>query len=271
MDTILNKILERKRRRVADLKSGVDLAELESTARRVRQHRTPARLFTALAEESQTNIIAEFKRASPSKGTINEALEPRDAAAAYEAGGAAAISVLTEEDFFRGSLDDLRSVRAATDLPVLRKDFFIDAAQVFESAAAGADAILLIAAVLTIDELRSLQSTADSLGLDTLIEIHDLEELEIAIEIGATLIGVNNRNLKTFEVSLDVSRELIPRRPRDTVMITESGIASSTEIQELRSLGFDGFLIGETLMRSGNPAATLRELIKPFSGEAGRV
>ncbi len=232
--TILEKIIEAKRPRVQSAKRDHDLRHVEPKAR-------PHRFRDALSDRSRPNIIAEFKRASPSKGVINSSREPAEAAAAYRDGGAAAISVLTEEDFFRGSLDDLRAVRERVDLPLLRKDFIIDEFQILESASVGADAVLLIVSALSIEDLRRFQSIAHELGLDALVEVHDRSELDTAIDMGSTLIGVNNRNLKTFEVSLDVSRELIGYAPDDILMIAESGIKTRNEIDELRSLGYSAF------------------------------
>jgi indole-3-glycerol phosphate synthase len=206
------------------------------------------------------NIIAEIKHASPSKGVINDSINVVDLATTYEIEGATAISVLTEEDFFRGSLDDLRAVRAAVDVPMLQKDFFIDEFQIFESAAAGADAILLIVAALSTEALRNLQKSANDLGMDTIVEVHNVREFEAAHEIGAKIVGVNNRNLKTFEVSLDVSRELATYAHEDMQLISESGISTPEQIAELRGLGYSGFLIRESLMRSDDPAAMLRKL-----------
>ena len=171
------------------------------------------------------------------------------------------MSVLTEEDHFKGSLDDLRAVRAAVDLPILRKDFFFDEFQIYEAAAAGADAILLIAAILGDDKIERMRTVAeDELGIDALIEVHTLDELERVKSIGAKLIGVNNRDLRSFHVTLDVSRDLIKRSPDDAIMIAESGLQTPEELQELHALGYSGFLIGETLMRTGDPVAELRRL-----------
>jgi indole-3-glycerol phosphate synthase len=268
--TILENIIERKRERVADLKRSFAVADLRRGASEFRRDRPALRLSRTLSNHSKINVIAEFKRASPSKGTINGGIRAGDAAAAYAAGGAAAISVLTEEDFFLGSLDDLKTVRSKVDLPVLRKDFIFDEAQVFESAIVGADAFLLIVAALTLGQLKALQAAAHSLGLDAVVEVHDLPELKVAIDAGAKMIGVNNRDLKTFQVSLDVSRELIAHKPKHAIMIAESGITTREEIVELRSLGFDGFLIGETLMRSGDPGSTLRDLVMSPSAQVVR-
>lgn len=271
--TILDKIIERKRERVEQLKAEGPCDEVIVVARERRSKADTHALSTALgAAHTQASslrsdaprgsdavhIVAEIKRASPSKGVINNQIDVAAVAKYYAANGAAAISVLTEEDFFKGSLDDLRTVKAAVDLPVLRKDFTIDVYQIYESAAACADAILLIVAALTEEDLmRFRQIAEDELHMDTIVEVHSADELEIARRIGAKIIGVNNRNLKTFEVSLDVSRELIARRPIDTLMIAESGLSTREEIEELRELGFDGFLIGETLMRQPQMLAAL--------------
>lgn len=250
MGTILDKIIETKRRRVDAAKVAVG-TEQEYSKRRA------GRFRDAFKERTGPRIVAEFKRASPSKGWINATAEPVAAALNYRDGGAAAISVLTEEDHFRGSLNDLAAIREAVDLPILRKDFIIDEFQIHESARAGADAILLIVAALSENELGLFHSVATGLGLDVLVEVHDLAEMEAAGRLGADLIGVNNRSLRTFEVSLDVSRTLINYAPDGAIMIAESGIRSRTEIEELSSIGYSGFLVGESLMRPGNAAAVL--------------
>ena len=251
--TFLDKIVAVKRERVDRLKYDIDPDELMERAFSIRQRSPAHRLKTALRRTDHTNIIAEIKRASPSKGIINENIDVAEMAKQYENGGAAAISVLTEEDFFRGSLDDLIVVRSSVDLPILRKDFVVDEFQIFETAAAGADVILLIVAVLTAEKINDfLRLGRDEMGMDVIVEVHTIDELEIAGNIGADIIGVNNRDLGTFDISLDVSRDLIARRPPNSLMITESGLSTHEEIYELRSLGFDGFLIGETLMRSPN-------------------
>lgn len=259
--TILDKICAAKRLRVEEAKTRVDVERLREIALEKRQSVLPHRLISALKTPNQINIIAEFKKASPSKGIMNDGAEPAVVARQYEAGGAAAISVLTEEDFFNGSLDDLRAVRGAVDLPILRKDFVFDPFQIYEAAAAGADAILLIAAMLDDELLSELHRTAGAeLGLDALVEVHTLDELERVKQIGATLIGVNNRNLKSFDVSLDVSRQLIKHAAAGVVMVAESGLRTRDDIVELRELGYSGFLVGETLMRSGDAESELKNL-----------
>ncbi|CAN5691045.1 indole-3-glycerol phosphate synthase TrpC [soil metagenome] len=262
--TILDEIINAKRIRIEESKRKTNLDTLKTRCNG-RERIASNRFYEALADTSRLNIIAEFKRASPSKGVIS-GRDPNDTALAYQTGGAAAISVLTEEDFFDGSLDDICAVRSAVEIPVLRKDFIVDAYQIYESAASGADAILLIVAALSQRDLIELHSLAQSVGLDILVEVHDRNELDSAIEIDAKLIGVNNRNLKTFEVNIDVSRDLIRSKPAGALMIAESGLQTSAELNELRELGFSGFLIGETFMRSGDPEKVLRE----FSGHGHR-
>ncbi|HEU4833453.1 MAG TPA: indole-3-glycerol phosphate synthase TrpC, partial [Pyrinomonadaceae bacterium] len=215
--------------------------------------------FRSALEKDGLNIIAEFKRRSPSKGVIREGANPGEIARAYEAGGAVAMSVLTEEDYFSGSLDDLRQVKSAVELPVLRKDFIVEEYQVYESAAAGADAILLIVAALDDELLAGLRRLAeDDLQMDALVEVHTGEEMKRAAACGAKLIGVNNRDLRTFEVSLDTSLSLAREAPSGALLISESGLNSAADLQRLYEAGYRGFLIGETLMRADDPAMALR-------------
>lgn len=260
--TILSTILEKKKQRLAALRPSVSLADLAGQALRKRETRPKNALRRALSDSGRINIIAEIKRASPSKGVINDKIEAPETALQYARGGACAISVLTEEDFFAGSLRDLEQVRGAVNLPILRKDFVFDEFQIFEAAAAGADAILLIVAMLDYPTLKRLYSLAeDELGLDALVEVHTLKELEIAAKLNPRLIGVNNRDLNTFEVSLEVSRELIRHKPENAVMIAESGLNNQADILRLKAEGYSGFLIGETLMKSGDPENELRKLV----------
>lgn len=255
--TFLEEILELKRARVDAARASTDPAALRRAAAEVRKAALPHRLSEAIARD-RINVIAEIKRASPSKGVIDAGIDVAETARAYERGGAAAISVLTEEDRFLGSLEDLTTARRTVDVPILRKDFVFDEFQIYEAACAGADAILLIAAMLDDARLKDLCDLADrELGLDALVEVHTADELERAASLYPRLVGVNNRDLRSFEVSLDVSRELIRNRPAGTLMIAESGISSRVEIEELRALGYDGFLIGESLMRSGDARAML--------------
>jgi len=262
MTTILETIFDQKRQRVREAKEKVNYAALVERARNARSSAESHRLRGALSNLGKLNIIAEFKKASPSKGVINENCDVTSIANAYENGGACAMSVLTEEDHFSGSLEDLRKARSSVSLPILRKDFIFDEFQIYEAAEAGADAILLIVASLTPNELASLHSVAEGeLKMDALVEVHSAEEMEVAKSIGARLIGVNNRDLKTFTVSLDISRRLIKHAPTDAILVTESGLRTRDELLELNALGYSGFLMGESLMRSGDPAATLRELV----------
>ena len=227
---------------------------------RVREAKTRANphAFRSALEKDGINIIAEFKRRSPSKGMICEGANPIEIARAYQAGGAVAMSVLTEEDYFAGSLDDLRQVKATVALPVLRKDFIVDEYQVYESAAAGADAILLIVAALDDESLSQLRRLAeDELGIDALVEVHTSEEMKRAAACGAKLIGVNNRDLRTFEVSLETSLSLAREAPTEALLISESGLNSAADLQRLYEAGYRGFLIGETLMRAGDPKQVL--------------
>lgn len=252
----LQEILSLKRKRVEQAKLlKPDWKESFS----VKNGRQPNLLHKALRNEG-INIIAEIKRASPSKGIINDNVDVCETAVNYKRGGACAISVLTEEDRFKGSLEDLTKVRQVVDLPILRKDFIFDEFQIYEAKSAGADAVLLIAAMLDKADLKRLLRLTEDLGLDALVEIHTLDELKTALDVGAKILGVNNRNLHTFEVSLDVSRQLIKHVPKDILTISESGISRREEILELKELGFSGFLIGETLMRSHDLSLTLKSL-----------
>ncbi len=260
-DTFLDRIIVKTRSRVELLKTKTDLNALYMSAKATRSNAESHKFRTALKRSDRINIIAEIKRSSPSKGVINADIDPANVARLYETGGAAAISVLTEPEFFGGSMDDLIFVRKTTQIPILRKDFIVDEFQIYEAAAAGADAILLIVAALSENKLISfLKIAQEELGMDALVEVHTVEELQTAANIGAAVIGVNNRNLHSLEVSLDVSRHLIGERPDGSLMIAESGLSSKDEIFELKNLGFDGFLIGETLMRTGDIPSALNEL-----------
>ncbi|MFT3745108.1 MAG: indole-3-glycerol phosphate synthase TrpC [Pyrinomonadaceae bacterium] len=260
-ETFLDKIIAKTREKVARNRSLGYADAIERRAKKVRSAKEANRFHSALSRRDRTNIIAEIKRASPSKGVIKADIDVAKVARDYANGGAAAISVLTESEYFSGDMVDLVVAAKTVNIPVLRKDFMVDSYQIFEAAAAGADAILLIVAALSEAELAEFSAIADGLGMDSLVEVHTDEELEIARIRGAKIIGVNNRNLQTLEVSLDVSRELIANRSEGVLMIAESGLSSKSEIEELKALGFDGFLIGETLMRTGNASETLGGLI----------
>ena len=261
MNNFLNEIIELKKKRLEITKSKTTFEEIKEKAFAVRGNAAPHRLQKALAEKDKINIIAESKRASPSKGVIKDKINVAETSRMYERGGACAISVLTEEDKFQGSLEDLRTVRASVSLPILRKDFILDEFQIYESAGAGADVILLIAAMLDDEVLLKLHRLAEQeLNLDVLLEVHTLKELERAKKIGAKIVGVNNRDLHSFKVSLDVSRELIKHAAEDSLLISESGLQTREHLLELKESGFKGFLIGETLMRSDNVEKELRKL-----------
>lgn len=258
----LTEIIEKKRLRLARARELRSIEDLRAQAWEARQTAQPHAFHEALRNNSRVNVIAEVKRASPSRGVIRAGVEPERLARQYEAGGAAAISVLTEEDRFQGSLDDLRAVRAAVKLPVLRKDFIFDEFQLYEAAAAGADALLLIVAVLPDEILSRLRRiTEDDLQMDALVEAHTKEEMRRATACGATLIGINNRDLHTFNVSLDVSVQLAREIPPGVSCISESGLRTGADLARLRALGYKGFLIGETLMRARQPDKALRALL----------
>ncbi len=257
----LSSIIELKRARLSRARELCGVEELRVSALEVRREAQPHALRSALEREG-INIIAEMKRASPSRGVIRADARPAEMARFYEAGGAAAISVLTEEDRFQGSLEDLREVRAAVSLPLLRKDFIFDEYQLYEAAGAGADALLLIVAALDDETLsRLLRMTEDELQMDALVEVHTAEELRRASAAGAKLIGVNNRNLRTFEVSQDVSVQLARVMPSNALAVSESGLRTGDDLKRLHAIGYKGFLIGESLMRAEHPTQALRALL----------
>jgi indole-3-glycerol phosphate synthase len=254
---ILDQIIASKRKEIALNKSVIAINQLENTA-----------LFNAKTHSlsksilnSPFGIIAEHKRRSPSKGTINHSLSVEEVAKGYENAGASGISVLTDRQYFGGSLDDLLLAKAAVNTPLLRKEFIIDEYQILEAKAHGADAILLIAAVLTRAEIKSLSEFAHSIALEVLLEVHNLEELEKSIMPSLDIIGVNNRNLKTFEVSLQNSIDLVAQIPADFVKISESGLSTVEDLKGLQSHGFQGFLIGENFMKTDNPGLALEQFI----------
>jgi indole-3-glycerol phosphate synthase len=265
---IFSQILDGKRKVVAQLRANSSSRDFRERAFEIRKNAEPHRLLRALESDLPgLKIIAEFKRKSPSAGIIRDDLTISEIVGCYERGGACAISVLTDEEYFGGSIVDLCAARSGTNLPLLRKDFIIDPIQIFEAAIAGADAVLLIVAALDDASLRELRSlTEDELGLDALIEVHTSEELDRALNAGASIIGVNNRDLRTFRVSLDTSERLITRAPRDKVMISESGLQSADSLARLRKLGFRGFLVGEALMRAPDPEAAFRDLVAAAEG-----
>ena len=222
--------------------------------------------FRSALRTDRVNVIAECKRRSPSRGVLREAYDPAAIAIGYAAAGAAAISVLTEGPFFDGSLEHLTQVRAVVDVPLLRKDFIVSEYQLLEAKAAGADAVLLIVAALRPVELKVLHDHAARHGLDVLVEVHDRQELSIAIDVGARIIGVNNRNLRTLEVDVHASEELIALMPAEVIAISESGLRTSEDLLRLRQLGYRGFLIGERFMTSAEPGEQLKQLLASAAG-----
>ncbi|MCP5158590.1 MAG: indole-3-glycerol phosphate synthase TrpC [Gammaproteobacteria bacterium] len=257
---ILRKILARKAEEVAERRARLDLPALR---RRV-ENLPPPRLFRGCLEQTiaqgRPAVIAEIKHASPSKGLLRDPFTPTDIAQSYAAAGATALSVLTDRDFFQGSEDDLQSARAVCELPVLRKDFILDPYQVYEARLIGADCILLIVAALDAVALRELAQLATHLTLDVLVEVHDTEELEQALLIEAPLIGINNRNLRTFETRLETTLNLLAGIPEDCRVVTESGIHTLEDVALMRKHGVHAFLVGEAFMRAPDPGVKLAEL-----------
>lgn len=263
-DTILDKILERKVEEVAE---GLQEAPLVEMRRRAESSsRSPLDMPLALRRDRVT-LIGEVKRASPSAGVLTADFAPVMTAAAYEYNGAAAISVLTDDDFFQGSLDYLRAVRRAVEIPILRKDFIIDPYQVYEGRAAGADTMLLIVAALSDVQLRELHELTRELGMSALVEVHDEAEMERALRLGATLIGINNRDLKTFQVDLDTTARLADMVDDDIVLVAESGIRNAEDVRTMGSYGADAVLVGESLIRAGDMVALTRELSSQPRGQ----
>lgn len=263
---ILDRIAATKRVEVEALRARA--AELRRTA----EGAPPARRFAdAVRRPDEVTVIAEYKRRSPSAGNIAEGRLPEQVARAYEQGGAAALSVLTDETYFGGSLDDLRAARAATTLPVLRKDFVADALQVWEARAAGADAVLLIVRMLDDARLRDHVALAAELGFAALVEVHDATELERALAAGAGLVGINNRDLDTFGTDLDVALTLAHRVPEDVVLVAESGIRSGADVARLGEAGVDAVLVGESLMRAPDIRVAVRDLVGGVQRPRGRA
>ena len=249
-------------RRIVEVRRSREPVDLLWERADARRGRAVGTFRTALERRDRVNIIAECKRRSPSRGVLRQQYDPAALAAAYEDAGAAAISVLTEPTFFDGSLEHLRAVKSRVGVPVLRKDFVIDEYQIAEAAAEGAEAVLLIVAALSDQDLKSLYAASTAAGLDALIEVHDEFELDRALSAGATLVGVNNRNLRTLAVDVKVSADLIGRMPRDVTAVAESGFTSSSELAVLRRSGYRGFLVGERLMTNADPGKALRDLLR---------
>ncbi len=258
--TILAEILEKKRSEVMEARNRVSIAEMRARAEAITE--SPRGFYSALVNAQAPAVIAEIKRRSPSRGLIREDFDPVDLAQAYARGGAAALSVLTDESFFGGDLAYLRQVREATTLPILRKDFIVDGYQLDEARVAGADAVLLIVAALDSSELAELHGRGLELGLDVLVEVHNEEELERALACGTRFVGVNNRDLATFDVDLAVTERLAAALPQsqDRLLVAESGIHHNEDIARLQRAGAGAFLVGESLMRQADVALALDEL-----------
>ncbi|MDA0977496.1 MAG: indole-3-glycerol phosphate synthase TrpC [Proteobacteria bacterium] len=259
-EDILSRIVSRKREEVLARKRSRTIADLKSAIRSQPRARGFAAAITKRIGRRQAAIIAEIKKASPSKGVIREDFDPPAIAESYEKAGAACLSVLTDVDFFKGSDEYLIMAKASCSLPVLRKDFMISAYQVYESRAIGADCILLIASVLDIDEMHELYDIARNLGMDVLVEVHNRAELDKALTLSPKLIGINNRNLKTFEVDLNTTLDLLKDVPADVAVITESGIHQRADVARMLSSNVYGFLVGEAFMREPKPGQALENL-----------
>ncbi len=257
MSDILKKILAVKAQEVAAAKPVKPLPQLRAEAERAAPTRDFVGAIRAKIAAGQPAVIAEIKKASPSKGVIRADFRPAEIAASYAQHGAACLSVLTDEQFFQGSAEYLKQARAACDLPVLRKDFMVDEYQIYQARAMGADAILLIAAALTLKQMQTFEALAHQLGMAVLVEVHDGEELEAALQLATPLIGINNRNLRTFEVSLQTTLGLLPRIPQGRIAVTESGIFTAKDVKLMRDVQVNSFLVGEAFMRADDPGAEL--------------
>lgn len=262
MSDILNKILATKQQEVATSKAIASLKMVQDAASEMPPVRDFVGAIKAKIAAGHAAVIAEIKKASPSKGVIREDFQPAAIAKSYEEGGAACLSVLTDVQYFQGSVDYLKQARAACSLPVLRKDFMIDAYQVYEASAMGADCILLIAAAIDFAKMRELESIAHELGMAVLVEVHNGEELDLALQLTTPLLGINNRNLRTFDVTLDTTLGLLQRIPADKIVVTESGIFTAEDVALMRLNHVHAFLVGEAFMRQPEPGV---ELAKVFS------
>ena len=260
MSDILDKIVAVKREEIAAAKRVRDEASLRREAEALGGQRDFVGALRAKIAAGRAAVIAEVKKASPSKGVLRERFVPAEIAASYERGGAACLSVLTDLQFFQGSAEFLRQARAACALPVLRKDFMVDAWQVWEARAMGADCILLIAACLGDAQMAELEAQAHALGMAVLVEVHDGAELDRALKLKTPLVGINNRNLRTFEVTLDTTIGLLPRVPAERLLVTESGILAPADVKRMRDARVNAFLVGEAFMRAADPGAALASL-----------
>jgi indole-3-glycerol phosphate synthase len=262
MSDILDRILARKREELEAARSAVPFAQMQARAASAPPPRDFLAALRATIAAGRPAVIAEIKKASPSKGLLRADFDPAAIARSYAAGGATCLSVLTDRDFFQGAHEHLGQARGACQLPVLRKDFITEPYQVFESRALGADCILLIAAALARQDMQGLEAAAVSLGMAVLVEVHDAAELESALALQTPLLGINNRNLRSFQTSLQTTLDLLPRVPAGRIVVTESGIAGGAEVSMLRGRGVPAFLIGEALMRAQNPGQALLEFTK---------
>ncbi len=258
--TILKKILARKHEEIAERSAQVSIPQLIEKAKTASAPRGFAASIAAKIAAGQSGVIAEIKKASPSKGVIREDFDPAAIAQSYEKGGACCLSVLTDVDFFQGADEYLKMARSASTLPVIRKDFIIDEYQIYEARAMGADCILLIVSALSEKQLNQLHDVARSLGMDVLIEVHDGAELDIALKLDNPMVGINNRNLHSFEVSLENTYQLLSKIPDDKIVITESGIHSPADVAAMRQHNVNAFLVGEAFMRSEEPGERLAEM-----------
>ena len=260
MSDILNKIIATKREEIAAALTVKPLAVVEAEAAAQTAPRDFVGAIRNKLAHGQPGIIAEIKKASPSKGVIRADFHPADIARSYEQHGAACLSVLTDRQYFQGCPEYLQAARAACNLPVLRKDFMVDAYQVAEARTMGADAILLIAAALNLDEMKALEAQAHDYGMAVLVEVHNGEELDAALQLKTPLLGINNRNLRTFEVSLQTTLDLLPRIPGDRIVVTESGILARGDVERMRGNDVNCFLVGEAFMRAPEPGEELARL-----------
>lgn len=262
MTDILNKIIATKVTEVAAAKANISLETIKQAALAATAPRDFTGSISAKIAQNKAAVIAEIKKASPSKGVIRADFQPAEIAKSYESGGAACLSVLTDVEYFQGSTDYLKAARAACNLPVLRKDFMIDAYQVYEARAMGADCILLIAAAIDLAKMRELETVAHQLGMAVLVEVHNGEELDLAMQLTTQLLGINNRNLRTFEVTLQTTLDLLARIPKDKIVVTESGIFTTDDVALMRKNNVHTFLVGEAFMRQPEPGV---ELAKVFA------
>ena len=260
--TILKKILARKQQEIIENSALISQSELIEKITLASSPRGFANAISAKIESGEAAVVAEIKRASPSKGVICENFDPEAIAKSYQLGGACCLSVLTDVDFFQGSNEYLKLARKACQLPIIRKDFIIDEYQVYESRAMDADCILLIVSALSTESLSKLHDLALSLGMDVLIEVHNEQELEVALPLNNSIIGINNRNLHTFDVSLENTLCLLDKIPRSTIVVTESGIHFQSDVRLMRSKNVNGFLVGEAFMRTPNPGLKLQEMFR---------